>query len=168
MIFETERLTIRLLKEIDIEGFHALQANPKVMRYVGGKTMTREENEKDLQQVISQYYKPLNEFWVWGVFSKNESFIGTCALILNDKKEYEIGYRFLEQYWGNGYGTEITKGLINYTFTNRKIERLYAYVDRENTGSVKILNKHFMFEKEFWNKDEDCWERKYSLSQRIY
>ncbi|NER14141.1 GNAT family N-acetyltransferase [Leptobacterium flavescens] len=163
MIFETERLSVRLLKETDIGSFHELQSDPEVMRYVGGKPMSLDENKKDLRHVINCYTREGNEFRVWGVFTNDGAFVGTCALIKNKYEEYEIGYRFIKRYWGNAYGIEITRGLINYAFHKLNIDILVAYVDRENKGSVRILDSLFNFTDEFWNEEDNCWDRKYCL-----
>ncbi len=164
MIFKTERLIIRLLKKSDIPDFHALQSNPNVMRFVGCKAMSLEENEKDLLHILSCYSTPKNTFWIFAITTNTKTFIGTCALVLNE--EYEIGYRFLEKYWGNGYGKEITKGLIAYSFTKKEINTLHAYVDSQNIGSVKILEMYFNFIEELWNEKEQCWERSYIIKKQ--
>ena len=163
MIFTTTRLCIRPLQEEDLPGYAKMHGNPNVMQYVGGKTMTLEENRKDLKQVIDLYQKPDNTFWVWAIENPEDEFVGTCAIIINSKDQWEIGYRFLEDHWGKGFGTEITQGLIEHAFQSMKIQKLHAYVDRENKGSVKILDRFFNFVDEYWCEDEQCWDRSYVL-----
>ncbi len=164
MIFKTERLLVRELRESDLPGFHEMQGNPNVMKYVGQSAMGPEENRADLKRVIDLYGKQNNDFWVWAITTEKDVFVGTGAIIINEKNEWEIGYRFLESHWGNGYGTEITKGLIEHAFNSMNIKTLKAYVDRDNIGSVKILERFFDFEKEIWNEDDQCFDRVYKLS----
>ncbi|PHN04220.1 GNAT family N-acetyltransferase [Flavilitoribacter nigricans] len=164
MIFETERLIIRELDPADIEAFHDMQGNPRVMRHVGGKAMSLEENQTDLKEVIDAYSKPDNDFWVWAVIRKTDhEFLGTCALIVNDEQENEIGFRFREKYWGNGYGQEVTVALLRYGLQALAKVSIVAYVDKENTASVKILERNMDFVKEFFNDAENCVDRKYVL-----
>ena len=165
-IFTTLRLIVRNLEWSDLDAFHEMQGNLNVMRYTTGRAMTREENMADLKRVIDCYDQPVNDFWVWAVIEKESgNFVGTCALVKNGKGEDEIGYRFLENSWGNGYGKEITLGLIDYSLKRTDIEELVAYVDKENVASVKILDATFNFIKEYWNEEERCVDRYYRIGK---
>jgi RimJ/RimL family protein N-acetyltransferase len=60
---------------------------------------------------------------------------------------YDLGYRFKKAHWGKGYGYESAKAWIDFGFNEMKLERISAYVDVENTASVRILEKcgmHFV------------------------
>lgn len=164
MLFTTPRLVIRSLKETDLPHFYRLQSSEQVMQYVGGCTMTWEESEKDLEKIIRCYRKPGNDFRIWAVLLKeNNQWIGTCALVKNEKGEQEIGYRFLETSWGKGYGKELVKGLVEYAFTKLKIKQIVAYAARENKASVKILDCYFNFLREVYNEKDKCTDRVYVL-----
>lgn len=164
MIFETERLIVRKLVPGDLPDFHDMQGNPRVMQYVGGKAMSLEENRKDLQDVIDSYTKPDNDFWVWAVLNRTKNeLLGTCALIRNESDEREIGFRFREKYWRKGYGREICRALLQYGLEKMKVGTIVAYVDKNNGGSVKILEQCMEFVKEFYNEQEKCVDRKYIL-----
>ncbi|MEL4307778.1 GNAT family N-acetyltransferase [Joostella sp. CR20] len=165
MIFTTQRLTIRALTLSDLDLFHKMQNDQAVMKYVGGKTYSLEENKKDLLNILKFYKLPKNDFWVWAItLSATEQFIGTIALVRNEKDEYEIGYRLLKEHWRQGYGKEVTNGLIKYAFEVKKIKEIVAYVDKENVTSVRILDSTFNFIKEFYNEEDNCIDRYYKLS----
>lgn len=156
MIFETERLLVRELEEEDFDSFHEMQHNPNVLKYVIGRGFTEAENRKQLRGCIEKYDNPDNDFWVWAVVRKSDNaFVGTCAVIGDEEENSnEIGYRFLEKYWGKGFGTEICDGLIEHCLSNMKIHSLFATVDIRNVGSVKILDKSRLpFIKEYLNED---------------
>jgi len=164
-VFATPRLLVRNLNLDDLDAFHEMQGNLNVMKYTTGRSMTFDENKSGLQKVIAHYSQPGNDFWVWAVVTQAGQFVGTCALIQNDKGEREIGYRFLERYWGHGYGKEITIGLIEYGLNHLDIEELVAYVDKKNIPSVKILDATFRLEKEYYNEEEKCVDRFYKISK---
>jgi ribosomal-protein-alanine N-acetyltransferase len=165
-IFLTPRLYVRNLELTDLSTFHEMQGNLKVMQYTTGRAQTFEENKAELKRVIDCYTRSENDFWVWAVLEKGSGkFVGTCALIKNGKGENEIGYRFLESSWGNGYGKEITVGLIDYGLDQPDIEELVAYVDKENVASVKILDATFKLVKEYWNEEEGCVDRYYRIAR---
>ena len=165
ILFETARMKVRQLKLSDLPAFHEMQHNPAVMKYVGNKTFSLDENKDDLQRVINYYSVPENQFWVWAIVSKDtQEFLGTCALVGEEENAFEIGYRFSQKHWGNGYGLEILNGLINFAFENLKIEKLVAYVDVNNKASIKILDESpLVFQKVFYNQQESCFDRFYLL-----
>ncbi|PHR72231.1 MAG: GNAT family N-acetyltransferase [Lutibacter sp.] len=163
MIFETERLFVRKLAFTDFESFHEMQSNKNVMRFVRAKVMTYDDNKKDLKDVIEKYDNPTNDFWIYAVERKSDSvFVGTIAFV-KDKKDDEIGYRFLEKYWGNGYGTEIIQGMISYA-KKIKFPSLIAYVSPDNIGSEKIIKgANFTFLESVLCEDLGIPENKYIL-----
>lgn len=167
MIFQTHRLQIRQLALSDLDAMHEMQGNPRVMRYTSGRAMSREEVEAELRQLIDHYSRPGNTFWVWAVERKEDGrFAGTCALILNDKQETEIGYRLPEHYWGNGYGVEIAKGLSSYALKEKGHDKLVAYVYEDHAASWKVLDRAgYRLVKKFFNEDEGCWDRLYELKK---
>lgn len=150
----------------DLNGFHEMQGNPNVMKYVGAKTLSFNDNKKDLEKVLTAYSDGSQLFNVWAAVTNEQKFIGTVALLKNDKNEWEIGYRLLESAWGNGYGSELTEGLIAYAINIKGLKDLVAYVDTNNRASVKILDKFMTFKEEFWNGEDGCMDRKYTVTAK--
>ena len=163
MIFETERLIVRKLIFDDITAFHEMQSNPKVMQFATGEVKTLEEHSIEIKDLIFKYDVPSNDFWIYAIIKKSDmQFVGTVALV-KDKNDDEIGYRFLEKYWGNGYATETCKGLIKYC-KGLKISKLIACAVDKNIPSVKILEKlNFKPIKKFISDDIKLPETKYQL-----
>ena len=163
MIFETQRLLIRKLNLEDLEPFHQLESNPTVLKYATGEAKTLSENKKELKDLISRYNKHLNDFWIYAIERKSDQkFVGTLALV-KDNIDDEIGYRFLEKYWNNGYGFEVCKATIAYC-KQRGIKKLVAYCVDENIASAKILEKlKFKIVKHFISDDIKLPETKYVL-----
>lgn len=165
MVFTTQRLQIRRLTLADLDLFHKMQSDQQVMRYIGGKVSSYQENKKDLENILKFYNTPKNDFWVWAIALKsNRDFIGTVALVKNQKGEYEIGYRLLKTYWRQGYGKEVSNGLIKYAFEELRLKEIVAYVDKNNITSVRILDGTFNFIKEIYNEQDNCIDRYYKLS----
>ena len=163
MIFETERLIVRKLVAEDLEAFHKMQSNPKVMQYTTGIVKDLDGHKIEIQELISKYDFVGNDFWIYAIVRKRDAvFIGTVALV-KDNGNDEIGYRFLEEFWGNGFGTETCKGLIAYCKVNN-FEKLTAYALNANIASQKILEKlNFKFVKRQIAEDLQLSEIKYEL-----
>ena len=74
---------------------------------------------------------------IYGIIKKsNNQIIETVAVVKDANNDDKIGYRFLENYWGLGYGFEICKGLISYC---QKIgmKKIIAYVIDETRHQSK-------------------------------
>ncbi len=155
MIFETERLLVRQLIESDLEGFHEMQSDPEVMKYVDGEPKSLSEHQKELQELIGLYAKRNNEFIIYAIERKLDyQFVGTVALVKDDHSNDEIGYRFSKKYWGQGFGFEIVQGLVRYCISISK-EKLIAYVSPENKSSERILQKVGFVQKGIEEKSGD-------------
>lgn len=167
MLFQTNRLLVRELHHDDFEPFHEMQSNFNVMQYASGKANSRDENKADLRKVIDHYQDENNRFWVWAIERKSDgAFIGTAAIIIDEKNEGEIGYRLLERHWGNGYASEILKDLIDYGFESMQLKVVHANVDVRNIASVKMLEKSILqFIGEEWNEDFQANDRFYRLER---
>ncbi|MFY9243097.1 MAG: GNAT family N-acetyltransferase [Polaribacter sp.] len=163
MIFECERLIVRKLILSDLNSFHKMQSNPKVMQFADGEVQSLSAHKKEILELINKYDIVDNNFWIYAIERKKDSrFVGTLALV-KDGKEDEIGYRFLEEYWNKGYGFEICKATISYC---RKIglKKIVGYVVDENKASAKILERlNFKIVKKFISNDIKLPETKYEL-----
>ena len=163
MIIETERVLIRKLTLDDLEPFHQLESNSNVLKYATGEVKNITENKIELLGLMDRYQKHYNDFWIYAIERKSDHrFIGTLALV-KDGIDDEIGYRFLEKYWGNGYGFEVCKGTIAYC-KQLKFKKLVGYVVDENKASAKILEKlNFQIVKKFISEDLQLPGTKYEL-----
>lgn len=164
-IFATTRLIIRELKASDELAFFDLMGNPKVMNPIPLPSMTKAESDLHLQLLMEESEKN-NGKKVWSIDTKaGDSFIGLCAMIKNDEGEDELAYRLREKFWRNGFGTEVTRGIIDYSFGQLKLELITADVNIENKNSVKILDKFLSRVKEFENKTDHCINRRYRVTR---
>ncbi|BCG59452.1 hypothetical protein PUR_28770 [Paenibacillus sp. URB8-2] len=53
----------------------------------------------------------------------------------------EIGYELTPEYWRQGYMTEVIQKIIEFGFNNLGLNRIEAFVEPENVGSRKVLEK---------------------------
>ena len=165
MIFETSRLYVRQLEENDGAAFFELMSNPNVMAPIPQKTFGKAESISKLAELI--LLEKSSDTKIWSLCKKGcNDLIGICGVLKNNEKEDEIAYRIIEKFWGNGYGTEITKGLIDYCFGKMKSELITADVCVDNMRSVKILNKFFTVQKEFFNAEDNCTDRRYIVRKK--
>lgn len=141
LILETPRLLLREFDIDDAQSFYNLNLNPNVIRYTGNSAFKNIEEAKEFLNNYSDYKE--NGFGRWAVINKaTKEFIGWCGL-KNDKKtdETDIGFRFFETFWNQGFATESAKACINYGFENLKLKTIIGRAMKENTASIKVLEK---------------------------
>lgn len=144
---ETERLLLREILPSDAEGMFLLDSNPNVHEFLGKQpVISIEESRKYITNIRKQYLE--NGIGRYAVILKEtNAFIGWCGIKFITEPEnghvnfYEIGYRFIENYWGKGYGYEAAKAWLNYGFNTMNITTMYASANIENVGSRRILEK---------------------------
>lgn len=68
--------------------------------------------------------------------------IGNTSLFFNrEHHRAELGYWIGKPYWGKGYCTEAAAAVLEYGFKELKLQRIFAHVFKDNTASVKVLEK---------------------------
>lgn len=143
---KTERLWFRELRVSDAPSILELHSDPQVLKYVGEKPIAHMDQALQVIEDIRQQYR---QFGIgrWATLLKsNDEFIGWAGLkyieeINGRKHNYDLGYRFLPQYWGKGYGTEAAQALVAHGFTDMKLTRISGYADVAHPASINILQK---------------------------
>ncbi len=143
VLLKTERLALRRITLADLDNMAAMNADPKVMRYVGdGKPRTREQSLMGIRRALRIYdlYPGL------GVFAAEEkrtrAFVGVFHLVYVVKTvEVEIGYRLPRSAWGQGYATEGAAALLHYGFEAVGLNRIIGLAYPANKPSQRVLEK---------------------------
>jgi RimJ/RimL family protein N-acetyltransferase len=165
--FKTNRLDVREMNKDDFNFFIELLSAPEIIAPIPQIKWSDEKIKTKFIDFTNYASDPLEKKEViWGVYEKGKNeLIGLCAFLTNDENHREVGYRFRQKYWRIGYGTELTKHMIDYCFYDLGLNTLTADVNTENIGSVKILEKFFTPEKEFYNENDKCTDRRYILKK---
>jgi RimJ/RimL family protein N-acetyltransferase len=172
IIIETNRLLLRELLPSDEEGMFLLDSNPNVHEFLGqNPVVSLDESVAYITNIRKQYIE--NGIGRYAVILKEtNTFIGWCGIKFITEPEnghvnfYELGYRFIEEYWGKGYGYESAKAWLDYGFNTINIKTMYASANIKNEGSRRILEKLGMQpQNEFlWNGIPCIW---YELNNKL-
>ena len=148
--FTTDRLLLRPLLATDAPGMLALDQDPDVRRYLGGiggpQAATLADSAATIAFIQAQYAAHGIGRWAVVLRATGE-FMGWAGLKLvagpvNGQRDfYDLGYRFLPHYWGQGYGYEAARAWLAYGFDTLHLPRICAFVDVENAASCRILEK---------------------------
>ena len=144
---ETERLILRKLEASDAERLFLLDKNAEVMKYLGVKTINDiAETEKNINFIQNQYQE--NGIGRFAVIEKSSGLlIGWAGLkfitepINNHNRFYDLGYRFLPEFWGKGYATESAKAWLRYGFEKKNLHEIFAHAHSENHASNHTIRK---------------------------
>lgn len=141
IIFVTDRLQVRTLREDDGDFYYALHGNAEIMRYIRPA-----KNRDDCDLLLTQHIDINNQLAPcgrWLAFDKNNGdFIGSFVVIPIDKTDYmQLGYSLLQKNWGKGYATELVHGGLEYIFTKTALAAIYGVVEEGNIASQKVLLK---------------------------
>src|SRR6218665_2729103 len=108
---------------------------------------------KNLKDVFPHPYTITDAYeWVSIASGSSESFaiqvddkaVGAIGILLKDdiyRKNAEIGYWLGEAYWGNEIISNAIPDIVNYTFANYDVHRIYAGVFEYNIPSIRVLEK---------------------------
>jgi [ribosomal protein S5]-alanine N-acetyltransferase len=154
-ILETARLRLREMVEADVYDVYLLNSSPNVMRYLGAERPLSSLDET-LMLLRERIFPQYQSYGVgrWAVILKdNGLFIGWCGLKYQPAaNEYDLGYRFLQNYWGKGYATEAARGVLEYCRQHLIGKRIVGKALLENVGSIRVLEKIGM---QFERTEED-------------
>jgi len=144
---ETERCILREILPTDVDGYFELDADPDVHRYLGSKPVQNKEQIIESIKFIRQQYID-NGIGRWAIIDKKtNAFIGWGGLKLikvltnNHINYYDLGYRLIKKYWGQGIATEVAHSSLLYAYDNLHANDVYAMADCKNTASHNVLTK---------------------------
>lgn len=146
MKLETARLMFRPLVTSDDVHLFELDSNPEVHTYLGNNPVTDIQQVRDVITNIQAQYQEFGTGRMATLLKATGEFIGWAGL----KRErnvngcdvfYDLGYRFMPQYWGKGYASEAADFFVKYGFEVLKLATINAYADVDNEASRRVLEK---------------------------
>ena len=132
---------------------------------------------KNNVDTLIQYAKGDKAYLFRAFNNEDSSYIGGVIIKTILRKNFqwaEVGYWVLNQYWGNGYGSEMLKLAIDVAFNELCFHRVEAHINLDNVASQKTvemagmkfecIRKGFIFESDTWtdnmiyviNKVDNC------------
>ncbi len=119
-MIETSRLILRSWRESDLAPFAVQNADPEVMRFLGGP-LTREDSDAYVRRAETHY--ATHGFCKWAVEAPGVApLIGGVGLSYvsfeaSFTPAVEVAWRLHKRFWGEGYATEAAHAAIDDGFT---------------------------------------------------
>ncbi|WP_299008735.1 GNAT family N-acetyltransferase [uncultured Shewanella sp.] len=147
VVTETDRLYLRRFTPEDAKAVFLLNSIPEILSHLPGSPLRSVE---EARQVIINIALPAYakfDYGRWAVIHKKDKrIIGFCGpKYLSRYNEVELAFRYLPEYWGQGYATEAAIAALNVC-QEYHLAGLIALVLPGNKAYEKVLHKIKMHE----------------------
>lgn len=142
MILETERLALRELNADDAPFILELLMSRGFRENIGDRGVSDLEGARGYIERTRAGYAA-NGFGLWrcDVKATGEA-AGLCGLVRRDGLEHpDVGYAFLERFWGRGYASEAAAASLAYGRDVVGLKTIVAITTPANLGSIAVLKK---------------------------
>jgi len=138
---ETQRLVLRMLRESDTDAYAEMVADPEVMRFLGGKPMSRQEAWRNMAMVIGHWR--LRGYGFWAVEEKSSGeLVGRVGCWRPEGwPQLEVGWTLRRSFWGRGYATEAARASVEYAFEALGQTRVISLIAPENVNSIRVAER---------------------------
>lgn len=140
---ETERLRLRPLRGSDFEDYAALNADPEVLRHLGGGPVPwdRGRSWRHLAFLVGHWH--LGRPGMWAVEHKETGvFLGTVGYAEPEGwPGFELAGILARRFWRHGYATEAGRAALGHAFTVLKKDRVISLVAPENHASIRVVER---------------------------
>ena len=139
-VIETPRLLLRTFLQTDLPLYAALNADPEVMRYLGG--VISEAQSDDIAAWAQETYVTQHMGLLAIERRADGAFLGMCGLHqVSWYPDIEIGWRLARNYWGHGYATEAAAAWLEYGFHTLDLPRVISIADVPNARSIAVMER---------------------------
>jgi RimJ/RimL family protein N-acetyltransferase len=138
----TDRLLLRPYREEDLPAWAAMNADPEVMKYLGGEPLTRAQSD-GITEAVNRRYVAEGIGFLAIERRSDGAFLGACGLMHNEwfPDVLEVGWRLAREYWGHGYATEAATSWLNHAFLERSEPRVISITDTPNLNSIAVMKR---------------------------
>ena len=141
--FNSDRLSLRPLSEMDKEAIFFLRSDKTVNEFIDRK---KPENLNDALKFIEDINVRISRgesiFWAISLKGKEE-LIGTVCLwnFSADNQVAELGYEMNPLFHKQGLMTEAINCVIKYGFERLELKAMEAFTNKNNLRSIRLLEK---------------------------
>ena len=142
-IITTNRLVLVPMNENDIDFIFMLENQYESYQYDADNAPTYDEVIKRCNDFIKNTQALPDDGAIRWIVRKNNDIIGEVHFTCNYNRthDWEIGYKFLKEHWGNGYASEAVKAVIHYAFEHFNVNRIAAFLNAENSRSAALCER---------------------------
>jgi RimJ/RimL family protein N-acetyltransferase len=143
MTILTKRLRLRAWREGDRTVFAELHADPEVMIDQGGPLDRAASDVKFARYRLSFDQHSIGR---WAVETLGGRFLGYAGIMRVGGghplgEHFEIGWRFQQHAWGQGYATEAALAALADGFRRQDMQQILSYTAEDNVRSRAVIRR---------------------------
>ena len=143
MKITTERLVLKEISIDDAPFYVKLFNSEGWLTFIGDRNIKTEAQAK---AYIEKNYLPSYKTHGYGSYTVNlketGETIGACGLYKRDNLDHpDIGFAFLPEFIGKGYGFEAANAVMEFAKTELKLTTILGFTVANNIASVALLKK---------------------------
>ncbi len=142
-ILATERLTLRQLVINDEQEIFTLRSESEINKYLDRQVSNTINDARNFINKVNENINK-NDSLYWAIILGDRNIlVGTiCLFNFSDENDKcEIGYELLTNFQGRGIMKEAAEKVIDYAFNTIKVQKIEAFLHRDNQRSIKLLEK---------------------------
>ena len=134
---------LRRWRDDDRGAFAALNADPRVTRYLGGP-LAREHSDALAERLAEQFD---HGFGFWALeLPGHVPFVGFAGLMRPSFSAHftpcvEVGWRLASEYWGHGYATEAALAALRDGFRRVELPFVVSFTAAGNARSRRVMER---------------------------
>jgi [ribosomal protein S5]-alanine N-acetyltransferase len=142
LVLKTSRLVLMPILECEVNTLHSIVTDPYVRKYLcDDKIFSWQQTEEMLKENQKRFSE--EKFGLWFIKTKNEreiiGFVGLWYFLAEDQPQ--LVYALLPKATKQGYGTEATNKILEYSFNELGYNYLIAICNRPNLESQKVATR---------------------------
>ncbi|MFN0184925.1 MAG: GNAT family N-acetyltransferase [Aquabacterium sp.] len=152
-ILHTARLRLEPFAERHLDGLHAMNQLPEVMRYISGQPETREQTAAGIARV-QRCWTAWGISW-WAFIDPASGRVAGAGCIQYARQQadlpadlstlksnpLEIGWRLHPDYWRQGLASEAASRMAGFAFDDLAAPELIAVRDIDNAASARVMDR---------------------------
>jgi ribosomal-protein-alanine N-acetyltransferase len=142
-VLKTPRLALRHLTEDDAPFVLELLNEPGFIDNIGDRGVRDLEGARRYvtEGPGASYQRNGFGLWLTALRETGEP-VGICGLVKREGLEdADIGYAFLQRFWGRGYAREAAKAVLDHARQVIGLPKVVAITTPGNAGSIAVLEK---------------------------
>jgi [ribosomal protein S5]-alanine N-acetyltransferase len=145
-VLTSERLTLRQLAISDEQEIFTLRSDREINKYLDRQASNTIDDARNFINKVNENIVENNALY-WAITLSNRNIlVGTiCLFSFSDENgKCEIGYELLSNFQGRGIMKEAAERVIDYAFNTIKVQKIEAFLHRDNQRSINLLEQ-FLF-----------------------
>ncbi len=151
----TERLTLRLMVDADLDDVLAWMSDEEVTRYQLYDPRSPQQVQEHIDKVTDARHLENDDDFVEFALELNGTVIGCLYFVLKsaENETVELGWALTAAYQGKGYAFEAARAGLELAFDRMRAHRVTAELDPRNSPSIALCHRLGMREEAHYVED---------------